>query len=308
MKYNLTKETLGEIEKITSAMTLGESLPLGKLPILVFVGTAYADGKIDKKELKSFATAMLADLSIHGNPLLDKCFTSWLNFDESAIYKAIGPSNMPETKGVDKMIDAVQSLKCSYEDSGIESGEEAILYEIKKCTKSVNCLPDPHGKFFKNSLLEVANHIASASGGIFGFGNKVSDKEALFIEKIKEIFNTPKKVFIYCDAFQEIGETLYFKEDLPYLNTCEYNTQSHLLNACIEALEDKEWCEKINNGELSISLDSEPESTSDLNEILAEYRYEIKKRNLLREQYEELSDDEFDSKIDELKEKHQIES
>jgi hypothetical protein len=121
-------------------------------PVWVFAIVAGIDGKIDKKEMKSFTKTLVAK--------------SRNSFGFSGeIYKSI-ISN----------IDAVMHVK--------SNGETALagLIAINALLKKIN---ETDATLYKRSLVELGNEVAESSGSIF---KKRSDKETKVLGLIMQIF------------------------------------------------------------------------------------------------------------------------
>lgn len=128
--------------KMTS--TDWESLQLGVLA--TFFGVASADGKVDKEEIGAFAKGMSLS-HIYKNPLASELFES-VTTDLATLltrYKADGRNQIKHLMDVADILD------------------RAVSQEI--------------AEGFKRDLLTVAIHVANATGGFLGFGEKISKDE-----------------------------------------------------------------------------------------------------------------------------------
>ena len=300
MRYTITDNLLKEVNNIFQELGT-DAIQIGKLPVEIFFGVAYADAKIDKKEIRAF-TKILVDPGSHGNPLMDKCLNAWLNLDDNIFVRAMSNPNVPVITGTDKIRVQIENLQERYEKFGAQTGSEELLDCIESSVRLINNLDHPHDEYYKHSLLKIAIDVASASGGILGIGNKISASENAFITELKNIFKSPKRFISYKFAFQTISESLCFREDITFLDKQEYNNQYQSYDICKRALEDNEWLSLIDNNDIVFRLEWDALSTSDLQELVKDYTVEIEKRNALREKHRHLSDEEYDLQIDDIKE------
>jgi len=127
-----------------------------RLPYLIFMLVAGADGSVDKKELKQLVKT-LGNIDALGSPLLATIVTA----------------------GADDAIKYVQDIITSetpYQD------ELTAVSEIIEET-----LSEEDADSFRMALMQLGVMIANASGGMFGFGGKMSKEEAAALAVIASI-------------------------------------------------------------------------------------------------------------------------
>lgn len=123
-----------------------ESLRLA--PFLVFFQVACSDGKLDKKEVAKFIE-LLSEGNKYENPLLNRVITNVI-------------SDIPA------MLNAV------FEQ---ERDTSSLMLEVRKVVDAR--AGSEAGEAFAHALLAMGRDIASASGGFFGFGSKISKDERM---------------------------------------------------------------------------------------------------------------------------------
>jgi hypothetical protein len=122
-------------------------------PFLVFFLIAAADGVVETKELRSLAK-VLARSAQYQSDLLHRLITN----------------------SVAHVPDFIQRLA---------SGDVDYLQELSKVRDIVDGRFSPsEAKGFKIALIALARDIAEASGGIVGFGDKISDEEKMALAAI----------------------------------------------------------------------------------------------------------------------------
>lgn len=115
-------------------------------PFLVFLAVATADGKVDKKEGRAFhkILAQAGDLS---SQLLRQVLA----------------------QATDHAAQFIEALS---------SGKITPLEELESIKKIAgDRLDEEEANLFKKSLLAIGIRVAEASGGLFGFGSKISKQE-----------------------------------------------------------------------------------------------------------------------------------
>lgn len=133
--------------------SVAELRTLMRAPFLVFFIVAAADGQVDRKELAGFAR-LLTDAERYGNPLLIRVVTNI----------------------IDKLATMAASLGAEDLNFGIELMKVAAIVDER--------LPAAEAQAFKRALLSVAEDIAKASGGLFGFGSRISKTERTALTQI----------------------------------------------------------------------------------------------------------------------------
>lgn len=122
-------------------------------PYLIFILVAAADGKVDDKEIKEFIK-LLTNPGTLENPLLHKVITSTIGSAGEYLTQVLSRS--------DDYIQELEKLKRIVDDN----------------------LPDSEAREFKMALLQLGKQIAAASGGFFGFGNKISKQKKMALAAI----------------------------------------------------------------------------------------------------------------------------
>lgn len=129
---------------------------LKRAPLLMFFLISAADGKIDRKEVIEFA-------KIIGNP----------DNQVNPVLKAV-----------------LSDISDSAAELLVEMAAEGLNYELElqKLQVAVDqCLPSDDANDFKKALWELGEKIASASGGFWGFGSKISKEETMALDAIADI-------------------------------------------------------------------------------------------------------------------------
>lgn len=119
---------------------------LRRVPFVVFLMVACSDGKLDQKEVAKFVE-LLAGSGKYDNPLFTRIVTNVITDIPAMLNAVLGeqPDISAQLREVRRVVDA---------RAGFEAGEA-----------------------FAHVLLSMGHDIASASGGFFGFGSKISKDE-----------------------------------------------------------------------------------------------------------------------------------
>ena len=134
---------------------------LESLPTICFLLVSGIDGNIDKKETNAFANAV-QEYSGHKNPLVREVFTAAAGRFEK---------DMTEIMGMG------------------ESGGLLMPMRIALSRQTALKKAPEHAEEFFNVLLEMSTAIANASGGVFGFGSKISKEEAAALKVIESMLS-----------------------------------------------------------------------------------------------------------------------
>ncbi|MCD6052802.1 MAG: hypothetical protein K0Q55_4224 [Verrucomicrobia bacterium] len=126
---------------------------LGRSPLLVFIMVAAADGKVDKKEMIAF------------RQILE-------NIEDCSSQLLIA------------LIQGVTIPKIEIFLSELTSGDVSPIDELKSIAVTLDQYYAEHARQFKESLVDIARRIAEASGGVFGFGQKIDENETTVIAGI----------------------------------------------------------------------------------------------------------------------------
>lgn len=130
---------------------------LVRAPAIIFHITAAADGKVDKKEREQFIRFM-SDYTEERSPLFQRAVTAM----RPKINQYFAYLSSPE-------FDEHESLDL------IQKTVDAQFTENE-------------ARSFKVALLDLGKSIADASGGFFGFGDKISEEEITWLTHIAEVF------------------------------------------------------------------------------------------------------------------------
>jgi hypothetical protein len=126
---------------------------LVRAPLLVFLLVAAADGKVDKKELRAFESA-ITNVMTTATPLLREVMAEMLPQLERHL------TDLQERNPVD---------------------------DLKRLASILDTRYPNEAEAFKHTLVAIAIQIAESSGGFLGFGSKVSKEEAKSIAGIAVI-------------------------------------------------------------------------------------------------------------------------
>ncbi|MDA8018845.1 MAG: hypothetical protein MPN21_15495 [Thermoanaerobaculia bacterium] len=142
----------------------GEGIALASGLIATFLCIAGADGSVDGKEIRAFQRSLLSDL------------------DDSTM--AMGISIAYAVNHFEKL---TKSL--------VESGPETMLLVVAAARQQVENLFDAdEARTYAERLYGMAEDVAKASGGFFGFGNKISKEEATALRMLKKLLSLDEDV------------------------------------------------------------------------------------------------------------------
>lgn len=128
---------------------------LRRVPFLVFFLVAASDGKVDRKEIAAFGN-QLVEADKYADPLLTRIVTNVVN-------------------DVAPMVAQV-----------LEQPPE-FATELRQARALVDARISPEaGRRFGEAVLAMARDVASASGGFFGFGSRISRTEQLALAVIAD--------------------------------------------------------------------------------------------------------------------------
>lgn len=145
-------------EEVSSTeMTESDWMILAKAPILIFFTVAAADGKVSKKELKQF------------DEILQKMEKSLCDVTR-------------------KVVDLCMNNVGTFLKEFASINSMRIMFELGLIGRTLNSgkLPIPAAASLKHELKQLAHNIANASGGLFGFGSKISKEEQESLNMINE--------------------------------------------------------------------------------------------------------------------------
>ena len=139
--------TAGSAGQESTAFTQEEFDLLKRSVFMVFAAVAASDGKIEKKEAETFVKSLTSGELLE-NPLMNRIVTNVIH-DIPGIMASIFSGEAPSP--------AVELLQVR------------LVVDER--------MPADQADGFKRALLTLGHSIASASGGLFGFGSKVSKEE-----------------------------------------------------------------------------------------------------------------------------------
>lgn len=136
-----------------TGFSVDELRTLQRAPFLVFFIVAAADGKVDRKEVAGLLR-LLTDAEHYGSPLLIRIVTN--------------------------IIDKLDVMAASLGEQGLNFALELVMVASIVDER----MPAAEALAFKRALLTVAEDIAKASGGLFGFGSRISKAERTALTQI----------------------------------------------------------------------------------------------------------------------------